>query len=92
MFEWRFKHLNASFDEVFLSTSRTLLVYSDVVDSNVVGDAEHPLRSSTSNRITFIDAFTSSFLGRDRSQYRQNGQKTDQIPRRQDVLDLGLSP
>ena len=41
--EWRFKNLNAAFGQAASQKSRTLLVYSDVASSNVVGDREHPL-------------------------------------------------
>ena len=39
--EWHFTNLSKAFQAAV--TSRTLLVYSDVVSSNVMGDAEHPL-------------------------------------------------
>ena len=41
--DWPFTNLNKAFQAAVKHTSRTLLVYSDVVDSNVVGDSEHPL-------------------------------------------------
>ena len=42
-FDWRFVNLNDAFQTAVSLNSRTLLVYSDVVSSNVMGDAEHPL-------------------------------------------------
>ena len=42
-FEWNFFNLNDAFQTAVSPTSRTLLVYSDVVSSNVMGDSEHPL-------------------------------------------------
>ena len=41
--EWKFRNLNKAFEQAVTQTSRTLLLYSDVVDSNIVGDASHPL-------------------------------------------------
>ena len=41
--DWRFTNLNKAFQATVSHTSRTLLVYSDVMYSNVVGDVEHPL-------------------------------------------------
>ena len=41
--EWRFTNLSKAFQTAVTHTSRTLLIYSDVVSSNVMGDAEHPL-------------------------------------------------
>ena len=41
--DWRFSNLNQAFQTAVSPASRTLLVYSDVVSSNVMGDAEHPL-------------------------------------------------
>ena len=41
--EWHFLNLNKAFQYAVNHTSRTLLVYSDVVSSNIMGDAEHPL-------------------------------------------------
>ena len=40
---WRFTNLNVTFREVVGEPSRTFLVYSDLVDSNIVGDQQHPL-------------------------------------------------
>ena len=42
-FDWRFVNLNDAFQTAVSLNSRTLLVYSDVVSSNVMGDSEHPL-------------------------------------------------
>ena len=41
--EWRFLHLNHAFNRMSTQPSRTMLVYSDVVSSNIVGDSEHQL-------------------------------------------------
>ena len=41
--EWRFTNLRKAFQTAVTHALRTLLVYSDVVGSNVMGDAEHPL-------------------------------------------------
>ena len=41
--EWKFLNLRTAFAEVVGTPSRTLLEYSAVVHSNVVGDTEHPL-------------------------------------------------
>ena len=60
----RFKNLNAAFGQSASQKSRTLLLYSDVVSSNVVRDSKHLLIPevhyrqdgrvwSTSNRHTF---------------------------------------
>ena len=43
MVEWKFRNLNKAFEQAVTQTSRTLLLYSDVVNSNIVGDASHPL-------------------------------------------------
>ena len=41
--EWKFVNLKPPFAEAVGTPSRTLLVYSDVVHSIVVGDTELPL-------------------------------------------------
>ena len=43
MVEWKFRNLNKAFEQAVTQMSRTLLLYSDVVNSNIVGDASHPL-------------------------------------------------
>ena len=40
---WRFSNLNVAFQEVVGEPSRTFLVYSDLVDSNIVGGQQHAL-------------------------------------------------
>ena len=40
---WRFSNLNVTFREVVGEPSRTFLVYSDLVDSNIVGGQQHAL-------------------------------------------------
>ena len=40
---WRFINLNVAFREVVGEPSRTFLVYSDLVDSNVIGEQQHAL-------------------------------------------------
>ena len=40
---WRFSNLNVAFREVVGEPSRTFLVYSDLVDSNIVGGQQHAL-------------------------------------------------
>ena len=40
---WRFTNFNVAFREVVGDPSRSFLVYSDVVDSNVIGGEMHPL-------------------------------------------------
>ena len=41
--EWQFVNLSPVFDEVVGTPSQTLLVYLDVVRSNIVGDIEYTL-------------------------------------------------
>ena len=43
MAEWKFQNLNRAFEEAITPSSRTLLLYLDVVGSNIIGDAVHPL-------------------------------------------------
>ena len=43
MVEWKFRNLNKAFEQAVTQTSRTMLLYLDVVNSNIVGDASHPL-------------------------------------------------
>ena len=40
---WRFVNLNVAFREVVGKPSRTFLVYSDLVDSNIVGGQQHAM-------------------------------------------------
>ena len=40
---WRFVNLNVAFREVVGEPSRTFLVYSDLVDSNIVGGQQHAM-------------------------------------------------
>ena len=40
---WRFVNLNVAFREVVGEPSRTFLVYSDLVDSNIVGSQQHAM-------------------------------------------------
>ena len=47
---WIFFNFNMSFREVVGEPSRTFLVYSDVVDSNVIGGQMHPLVREVENR------------------------------------------
>ena len=37
MVEWKFRNLSKAFEQAVTQTSRTLLLYSDVVNSNIVG-------------------------------------------------------
>lgn len=41
--EWRFNNLNASFEKIVGVRQRTVMVYSDVVESPVVGSGKFPL-------------------------------------------------
>ena len=43
MVEWQFNNLNASFEKLVGTSKRTLMVYSDVVESSVVGSGKFPL-------------------------------------------------
>ena len=43
MVEWQFNNLNASFEKVVGTSKRTVIVYSDVVESSVVGSSKFPL-------------------------------------------------
>ena len=43
MVEWKFWNLNKAFKQAVTQMSRILLLYSNVVNSNIVGDASHPL-------------------------------------------------
>ena len=43
VFNWRFSNLNVAFRNVVGEPSRTFLVYSDLVDSNIVGGQQHAL-------------------------------------------------
>ena len=40
---WRFINLNVAFREVVGEPSRTFLIYSDLVDSNIVGGQQHAM-------------------------------------------------
>ena len=41
--EWQFNNLNASFEKIVGTSKRTVMVYSDVVESTVVGSGKFPL-------------------------------------------------
>lgn len=41
--EWRFNNINASFEKIVGVRKRTMMVYSDVVESSVVGSGKFPL-------------------------------------------------
>lgn len=41
--EWRFNNLNASFEKIVGVRQCTVMVYSDVVESSVVGSGKFPL-------------------------------------------------
>ena len=43
MVEWQFNNLNASFEKVVGTRKRTVMVYSDLVESTVVGSGKFPL-------------------------------------------------
>ena len=43
MVEWQFSNLNASFEKVVGTSKRTVMVYSDLVESTVVGSGKFPL-------------------------------------------------
>ena len=43
MVEWQFSNLNASFEKLMGTSNRTVMVYSDVVQSTVVGSGKFPL-------------------------------------------------
>ena len=43
MVEWQFNNLNASFEKVVGTRKRTVMVYSDLVESSVVGSDKFPL-------------------------------------------------
>ena len=43
MVEWQFNNLNASFEKVVGTRKRTVMVYSDLVESTVVGSGKYPL-------------------------------------------------
>ena len=43
MVEWQFNNLNASFEKVMGTSKRTVMVYSDLVESTVVGSGKFPL-------------------------------------------------
>ena len=42
-FEWQFNNLDASFEKIVGTSKRTVMVYSDVVESTVVGSGKYPL-------------------------------------------------
>ena len=42
-FEWRLNNLNASFEKIVGTRKRTVMVYSDLVESTVVGSGKFPL-------------------------------------------------
>ena len=41
--EWRLNNLDASFEKIFGTRKRTVMVYSDLVESTVVGSGKYPL-------------------------------------------------
>ena len=41
--EWRFNNLDASFEKIVGISQRTVMVYSDLVESSVVGSSKFPL-------------------------------------------------
>ena len=43
MVEWQFNNLNASFEKIVGTSKRTVMVYSDLVESTVVGSGKYPL-------------------------------------------------
>ena len=43
MVEWEFNNLNAPFEKLVGTNKRTVMVYTDVVESNVVGSGKFPL-------------------------------------------------
>ena len=43
MVEWRFNNLDASFEKIVGTSKRTVMVYSDLVESTVVGSGKYPL-------------------------------------------------
>ena len=43
MVEWRFNNLDASFEKIVGTRKRTVMVYSDLVESTVVGSGKFPL-------------------------------------------------
>ena len=43
MVEWQLNNLNAYFEKVVMTSKRTVMVYSDVVESSVVGSGKFPL-------------------------------------------------
>ena len=42
-FEWRLNNLDASFEKIVGTRKRTVMVYSDLVESTVVGSGKYPL-------------------------------------------------
>ena len=43
MVEWQFNNLDASFEKMVGTSKRTVMVYSDLVESTVVGSGKYPL-------------------------------------------------
>ena len=43
MVEWQFNNLDASFEKIVGTSKRTVMVYSDIVESTVVGSGKFPL-------------------------------------------------
>ena len=43
MVEWQFNNLDASFEKIVGTSRRTVMVYSDIVESTVVGSGKYPL-------------------------------------------------
>ena len=42
MVEWQFNNINVSFEKLVGTSERTVMVYSDVVESSVVGGGKFP--------------------------------------------------
>ena len=65
--EWRFNNLNASFEKIVVVRQRTVMVYSDVVESSVVGSGkffllrEVPLSRTGDGRSTVEPCITNGF-------------------------------
>ena len=43
VFDWQLNNLNASFEKIVGTSRRTVMVYSDIVQSTVVGSGRFPL-------------------------------------------------
>ena len=42
-FEWQLNNLNTAFEKIVGTSRRTMMVYSDLVESSVVGSGKYPL-------------------------------------------------